>query len=193
MGVSAPANAYERIVSTTGNASAVIAQLGLSDKLVAVDTTSTTPAEIMDVLPKIGYRRALSAEGILSMNPDLLILAPDAGPPNVIEQLNASNLNTITIADEKSLDGVIKDIELVAKTLKAEKAAQPMIEKIRADEQTIKKTQQSYDRKPKVAFFMDVLPRLLKASNRFRWNLWPARTSMSLLSPPTAVMPKTKP
>lgn len=149
------ANAYDRIVSTTGNASEVIANLGLADKLVAVDTTSTKPAEIMQDKPKIGYRRMLSSEGILSMTPDLLILAPDAGPPASIKQIEAANLKTITIKDEKTIDGVVADIELIAKTLGVDDKATPMIDKIRNDEADIKALIADYPRQPKIAFFMD--------------------------------------
>lgn len=152
---SSSACAYERIVSTTGNASEVIANLGLADKLVAVDTTSTRPKAVMKDKPKIGYRRMLSSEGILSMTPDLLILAPDAGPPAVIKQIKAAKLQTITIKDEKSIDGVVNDIHLIAKTLDAEDQAQAMIDKIRSDETDIKTLIANYPRQPNIAFFMD--------------------------------------
>lgn len=149
------ANAYERIVSTTGNASEVIAELGLANKLVAVDTTSTKPTEIMKNKAKIGYRRALSSEGILSMTPDLLILAPDAGPPAVVKQIESANLKTITIKDEKSLDGVIADIEMIADTLGVRDKAQAIIDKIRTDEAEIDALITAYPRQPKIVFFMD--------------------------------------
>lgn len=150
-----PAVAYDRIVSATGNASETIAALGLADKLVAVDTTSTLPKDVMENKPKIGYRRHLSSEGILSMQPDLLILAPDAGPPNVVEQIKAANVPTITIKDEKSINGVIADIQLVADKLDANEAAKPLIANIRADEQVIKDFIAAYPRAPKMVFLMD--------------------------------------
>ncbi|MDP8171174.1 ABC transporter substrate-binding protein [Pasteurella skyensis] len=154
--LSVPVNAtYHRIVSTTGNASQIIAELGLADNLVAVDTTSTLPADIMKNKPKIGYRRALSSEGILAMNPDLVILAPDAGPPNVIAQLKASKVNTITIADKKSLTGVVDDINLIAETLGATQQAKPLVERIHSDSAVITNIIKSYPSQPKIAFFMD--------------------------------------
>ncbi len=149
------ANAYERIVSATGNASEIIAELGLADKLVAVDTTSTLPADIMADKPKIGYRRALSSEGILSMQPDLLILAPDAGPPAVLEQLQATQLPSITINDVKTVEGVIADINMLAEKLDAGEAAKPLIQRIRDDEKAIKALIADYPRQPKMVFLMD--------------------------------------
>ncbi len=153
--LSTSANAYERIVSATGNASEIIYELGLADKIVAVDITSQTPAEVMEKKPKIGYRRILSSEGILSMTPDLLILAPDAGPQFVIKQLQAAKLKTITIKDEKTLDGVVADIEQIADTLAVKDKAQPMIATIRKDEAELNQMIAAYPRKPNIMFFMD--------------------------------------
>lgn len=147
--------AYERIVSATGNASELIAELGLADKLVAVDTTSTVPSNIMSTKPKIGYRRALSAEGILSMTPDLLILAPDAGLPAVLKQIKATNINLVTIRNEKTIDGVIDDARMIAKTLGADDKVKPIIKNIRAQEKVIKGLINNYIRTPNMAFFMD--------------------------------------
>lgn len=149
------AMAYDRIVSATGNASEVIAEMGLAEKLVAVDTTSTLPKHIMKDKPKIGYRRALSAEGILSMNPDLLILAPDAGPPTVLKQLKSVNVPILTIKDEKTISGVITDIEQIANQLGATDLAKPIIETISEDEKIVNQLIASYPRKPKMVFLMD--------------------------------------
>lgn len=150
-----PLFAYEKIISTTGNMSEVIAVLGLSDKLIAVDTTSTLPKAIMDEKPKIGYRRRLSAEGILSLQPDLLILAPDAGPPVVVEQIKAAKVPTLTIKDQQSVAGVIADIQLIANALGVSDKAQQLIDGIYADEKTIKTLVDGYESVPKIAFFMD--------------------------------------
>ncbi len=149
------AAAHERIVSATGNVSETIVALGLTDKLVAVDTTSTLPKEIMEKKPKIGYRRRLSSEGILSMNPDLLILAPDAGPATIVEQIKAANVPTITIKDDKSINGVIADIEMIAKTLGVSDKATTLTDSIRADEKVVNDIIATYPRKPKIVYLMD--------------------------------------
>lgn len=159
--------AYERIISATGNASETIAEFGLSDKLVAVDTTSTLPKSIMEKKPKIGYRRRLSAEGILSMRPDLLILAPDAGPGTVVEQIRAAGIEILTIKDEKTVDGMIADIEFLARKLHAGKAAQSLITRIRKEEIVVKKLIMGYSRQPNILFLMDAgIGRLFALGNK---------------------------
>ena len=48
--------------------------IGLRDgKVVAVDTTSLYPWRAVAPLPKVGYLRQLSVEGILSTKPDLIL------------------------------------------------------------------------------------------------------------------------
>lgn len=60
--------------------------LGLSNNLVAVDTSSLFPPETVQ-LPKVGYFRSLSAEGVMSLNPDLIVAARGAGPEQVLQQV----------------------------------------------------------------------------------------------------------
>lgn len=147
--------AYERVVSTTGNVSEIIVNLGLVDRLVGVDTTSTEPAEIMEKIPKVGYRRSLSAEGVLSLNPDLLILAPDAGPPNVLGQIKMAKVPVVTIKDQKDIDGVVHDIEMLGRLFNEEAKAQELVAKMRREEIAIKLRQQSYKRRPNIVMLLD--------------------------------------
>ena len=58
----------QRLVSLSKQYSEIIYALGAQKDLVAVDLSSTYPPEIKS-LPTVGYHRALSAEGILSVRP----------------------------------------------------------------------------------------------------------------------------
>ncbi|WP_072575696.1 heme/hemin ABC transporter substrate-binding protein [Suttonella ornithocola] len=126
--------AAERIISTAGNASEVVAELGKAAQLVGVDTTSLQPAQIMKDKPKIGYRRQLSAEGILSLNPDLILLAPDAGPDNVITQIQQAKVPILKLKDEQTLSGIRQDILAIGKALNAQTQAQTLITQIKQQE-----------------------------------------------------------
>lgn len=110
------APAAERIVSLGGEITEIVYALGEGGKLVAVDSTSSYPAEAKE-LPGVGYVRALSAEGVLALEPDLILASPDAGPPNVMEQLRATGVTIYTASGESSLDGIDEKIRGVAKAL----------------------------------------------------------------------------
>ncbi|MFO7779898.1 MAG: ABC transporter substrate-binding protein [Nitriliruptoraceae bacterium] len=92
-----------RIVSLTGTTTEIIHALGLLDQVVAVDTSSIYPEEATE-LPDVGYQRALNAEGIIAMEPSLVLGTEAAGPPEVIAQLRDTGIPTLQLAHEDSLD-----------------------------------------------------------------------------------------
>jgi iron complex transport system substrate-binding protein len=81
-------NPPQRIVCIGQAYNEMIYALGAQTNLVAVDYSSTYPPEIKN-LPTVGYHRALSAEGILSLKPTLIINDDNIGPDNVVRQLQA--------------------------------------------------------------------------------------------------------
>ncbi|WOF74867.1 ABC transporter substrate-binding protein [Parvibaculaceae bacterium PLY_AMNH_Bact1] len=108
----AQATSYSRIVSVGGAVTETLFALGLGEKLRAVDTTSTYPAEALQ-LPKVGYLRQLSAEGVLSMRPDLILLSSEAGPAAAIDQLEASGIPLAQVPVGRSADGLSSMINAV--------------------------------------------------------------------------------
>src|SRR6267154_5755414 len=76
----------ERPVSLSKQYSEIIYALGAEKDLVAVDLSSTYPPEIKS-LPTVGYHRALSAEGILSVKPTLILHDDNLVPEHVLRQL----------------------------------------------------------------------------------------------------------
>jgi iron complex transport system substrate-binding protein len=78
----------QRIVCIGQAYNEIIYALGAQANLVGVDYSSTYPPQIKK-LPTVGYHRALSAEGILSLRPTLIIHDNNIGPDNVVRQLQA--------------------------------------------------------------------------------------------------------
>lgn len=97
----------QRWVSSGGSLSEWVVALGGESRLVGVDTTSQHPASLRQ-LPSVGYQRALSAEGVLSLRPDILIGTEEMGPPPVIAQIRAAGIRIETLpatADLETLEG----------------------------------------------------------------------------------------
>jgi len=69
----------------------IIWALGAQDRVVGVDLSTTYPPDVKKV-QTVGYHRALSAEGILSLHPTAIIHDGNIGPPNVIQQLQSLNI-----------------------------------------------------------------------------------------------------
>lgn len=81
----------QRWVSAGGALSEWITALGAESKLVGVDTTSQHP-ESLKALPSIGYQRQLSAEGVLSLRPQILVGTEEMGPPPVLSQIRSAGV-----------------------------------------------------------------------------------------------------
>jgi len=75
----------------------IIWALGAQDKVVGVDLSTTYPPEVKKV-QTVGYHRALSAEGILSLHPTAVIHDNNIGPPQVVEQLKQLNIELKTFS-----------------------------------------------------------------------------------------------
>ncbi|MGY2292986.1 heme/hemin ABC transporter substrate-binding protein [Pseudomonas sp. SDO528_S397] len=102
----------QRWVSAGGALSEWVTALGGESKLVGVDTTSQHP-ESLKALPSIGYQRQLSAEGILSLRPQMLIGTEEMGPPPVLAQIRSAGVQVELFsaqADLATLHGTLEHL-----------------------------------------------------------------------------------
>lgn len=116
----APAGAVsgpQRIVSIGGDITEIVFALGLGESVVAVDSTSHYPAEEVAKRKNVGYMRALSTEGVLSVDPTLIIASGESGPPEVVQALKASTIPYVEVEAEDSPEGIARKIAIVARTL----------------------------------------------------------------------------
>lgn len=125
-----------RIVSVGGAITEIIYALQAEAALVGCDTTSYYP-EMAKTLPQIGYQRALSIEGILSLNPDLVIATEEAGPPHIFKQLETANIEVLKVKASRSIEDIKQAINLIAKKLNKEEAAKSLLLKIESEEQEL--------------------------------------------------------
>ena len=102
----------QRIVSIGGAVTETVFALGAGDRVVAVDTSSVYPAST-EKLPKVGYQRALSAEGILAFAPDLVLVSDEAGPASTIEQLRAAGVRVEKLSGAQTIDSAVARITAV--------------------------------------------------------------------------------
>jgi heme transport system substrate-binding protein len=95
----------ERYVVISPIYNEIIWALGAQDTVVGIDLSTTYPPEVKGV-QTVGYHRALSAEGILSLHPTAVIHDNNIGPPQVVQQLQQLNMPMKTFtAKNDSFDG----------------------------------------------------------------------------------------
>lgn len=112
----AMADPAQRVLALGGSVTEIVAALGAEDRLVGRDTTSTFPPSVMS-LPDVGYFRALSPEGVLALNPDLILSEAGAGPQEALDVLQAAGIPFTMASPDTSPEGLIAKIETVAHAL----------------------------------------------------------------------------
>ncbi|WP_424964815.1 heme/hemin ABC transporter substrate-binding protein [Dinoroseobacter sp. S375] len=111
-----PVLASDRVLTIGGALTEIVYALEEEARLVGRDTTSTFPPEA-ETLPDVGYMRALSPEGVLSLAPDLIIADEGAGPAEALDVLSSARVPIVMVRDEPSADGLIAKISQVAEAL----------------------------------------------------------------------------
>ena len=119
--VAAPALGQERVVVAGSALAEIVAALGASDRLVGRDSTVSYP-EALTALPDVGYMRALSAEGLLSLGPDLILADTDAGPQATLDLVAATDVPVVRVNGGYTAEGVIDRIETVAQAMQLDPA-----------------------------------------------------------------------
>jgi heme transport system substrate-binding protein len=149
----AKADSFQRIISIGGANTEILYALGLADRIVGTDTTSTYPAEAR-ATQKIGYMRALSAEGVLSLKPNLIILTNEAGPPTVLNQLKQVGIEILELTAARSIEDIRNNIIAIAHKLNVESKAQEVLARIDSDMSLLKAALSKRQRMPKIMFIL---------------------------------------
>jgi iron complex transport system substrate-binding protein len=117
----------QRWVSAGGAMTEWVVALGGESKLVGVDTTSLHPDSLKS-LPSIGYQRQLSAEGILSLRPNILAGSEEMGPPPVLAQLRAAGVHVEVLSAQADLASLKSNVQRLGKLLGEEEKAGQLID-----------------------------------------------------------------
>ncbi len=104
------------ILSIGGTVTEIVVALGQQHRLKARDTTSTFPPEVTS-LPDVGYIRALSPEGVLSIGPSLILSEEGAGPVEALEVIRAANVAFVEVPDTLTPEGILHKIEIIGEAL----------------------------------------------------------------------------
>lgn len=119
----------QRVVSVGGTVTEIVYLLDAQNQLVASDTSSIYP-DAATQMPKVGYQRTLSAEGVLSVRPELLLITPAAGPAKVLQQLKDTDIKIVSIDAPDTKQGILDKVAQVALALDKEMAGKQAIDNI---------------------------------------------------------------
>ncbi|HMP76250.1 MAG TPA: ABC transporter substrate-binding protein [Kiritimatiellia bacterium] len=119
------AHAGQRVVCLGGAVTECVFALGAGDEVVAVDDSSGFPAEAA-ALPRVGYYRMVSAEGVLSVKPDLVLASAEAGPPPALAQIERAGVRVVRIPGAATVSGCVERVRAVGVALEQTEAAEAM-------------------------------------------------------------------
>ena len=122
----------QRVLAIGGAVTEIVYALGEQDRLVGRDSTSTYPPEAT-ALPDVGYIRALSPEGVLSVKPDLILARENNGPREAVEVLKSTGVRWVDVPDDFTLEGIDENITIIARELGVADKGEALKAKVAAD------------------------------------------------------------
>lgn len=125
-------HAQERIITAGSAITETVCALGDCDKIIAADRTSLYPAQIQQ-LPSIGYRGGIHSEGILSLNPTMVIAEKDYVDQAVLQQLAKAPVKLIVVDRKLNVTDTKRYIQQIANALNREEAGKKLIGKIESE------------------------------------------------------------
>lgn len=145
-----------RIVSAGGAITEILYELGAADSIVAVDSTSLFPTDALKSKTNVGYFRALSTEGVLSVNPSLIIASDKAGPPEVVKALKAAGIPYAEIDDTPAPEALAERVRTIAKLIGQETRGETLVQRIKADFVQLEKDRALITKPQRVLFILSV-------------------------------------
>ena len=149
----AQAPAAQRLVAVGGAITEVVYALGAEALLVGTDTTSLYP-EAATRTPKVGYLRQLSAEGLLSLRPDAIVGAGDAGPATVLEQVKSAGVRVELVPADHSFEEVLRKVVVVGAVTGRQAQAAALAQTLKATWAQVQTAVAQAPRKPRALFIL---------------------------------------
>ncbi|MEM8826472.1 MAG: ABC transporter substrate-binding protein [Pseudomonadota bacterium] len=163
--ISPPALAQQRIISLGGDVTEILYALGAGDRIAATDSTSVFP-EAANATPKVGYVRQLSAEGVLSARPDLILISGAAGPEPAVEQIRGTGVPIVEMPATYTIASILTKIERIAAAVDAEEEGAELIAKVQGDWQRARGELARLDDDQKMLFFATLTDGAPRAAGR---------------------------
>ena len=172
-----------RIVSIGGAITEILYALGFEDRLAGVDATSLYPTVALRDKPNVGYMRQLSAEGVLGLNPSLVLAVQGSGPKETMDVLEAAKVPLVLVPETFSEQGLLDKIKLVGRAMGADARAECLTAAVSSDLAQLRELRAKVTKPVRVMFVMSLLngramvagqrPRRTKSSH------WPAASTRS--------------
>jgi iron complex transport system substrate-binding protein len=120
-----------RIVTMTAGLTETVFALGLGDRVVGRDLSSTLEAAAD--LPIVTAGHDVSAESVLALRPTLVLVDEDTGPKEALEQIAAAGVTVTTVEKAVTIEEIVPRVLAVADVLGVAERGRAVAERIEAD------------------------------------------------------------
>lgn len=148
---------FARTVSIGGAITEILYALGLESRLVGVDTTSLYPVAALHDKPNVGYMRQISAEGVLGLNPTLILAIQGSGPRETMDLLETAKVPLVLVPETFSEEGLIEKIKLVGHAMGVDARAECLATAVGTDLAQLRALRAKVTKPVRVMFVMSLL------------------------------------
>lgn len=130
----------EKIISTAPSNTEVLVDLGLSDKLVAVDKYSSDIEGVNKDLTKLDFSNP-DAEAIIGLEPDVIIASghnKTGSTEDPFKAVSDAGIPVVYIPSSDSINGIYKDIEFIADVVGQEEKGKELVSEMETQIKEIK-------------------------------------------------------
>ncbi len=139
-----------RIISLNGAVSEVLVAIGLEKNIAGTDITSNYP-ESLKSKPKLGHNKNINAEGVMALQPDLIIGLKKEITPALAAQFKAAGIRLLLVDQEYTAEGTKQLIHTLADSLHYAAKGDSVVKVLEGDLSKLK-VADGTAKKPKVLF-----------------------------------------
>jgi len=144
-----------KIAAIGGSITEIVYALGEEKHLVARDSTSNYPNAAL-ALPDVGYMRALSPEGVLSVNPTGILALHGSGPKEAVDVLKKTSIPFIEVPEHYSHEGILEKVRIVGKALGVDAQAEVLAKELDAKLTSAEKLTASIKERKRILFVLSI-------------------------------------
>lgn len=160
-------NKIDRIISTAPSNTEVLVELGLADKLVAVDKYSADVAGIPDNVELIDFSNP-DAEKIIGLEPDIIVASghnKTGSTEDPFKLVEEAGISVAYIPSSNSIQGIYDDITFISEVTNTKEKGKKIVENTKSQIEDIAKKGKDIKDKKKVYFEIGSSPNLFSFGN----------------------------
>lgn len=160
-------NKMERIISTAPSNTEVLVDLGLADKLVAVDTYSQDVEGLPKDIEMIDFSNP-DAEAIIGLEPDAIIASghnKTGNSEDPFKLVKEAGISVFYIPSSDSIQGIYDDVMFIADITNTKEKGQEIVDTMKKEVEEIAKIGKTITDKKKVYFEIGPAPNLYSFGN----------------------------